>query len=194
MNLPVEVTERFEKCIQTAIEAGELEPTAMSLATQKIGGGVSVRTVLMKSFDESGFVFYTNTGSRKGKQLACSPSAAISILWKSIAQQVLVEGDVEQVTDAEADEYFASRPRGSQIGAWASTQSEVLDSRATLERRVSEFEAKFADRDVTRPPHWSGYRLKPVTIEFWYGVESRLHDRFRYALEGDIWERYRLYP
>lgn len=194
MSFPSEVIERFEDGLQAARDAMEPEPSAISLATSAKSGRLSVRTMLLKDFDETGFVFYTNTRSNKGLQLAECPQAALCIVWKSIFRQVLVEGRVETVTDAEADAYFASRPRGSQIGAWASLQSSVLDSRATLEQRVAEFEQKFAGEDVPRPPHWSGYRLIPDMIEFWYGKENRLHDRFRFTLENGEWVRQRLYP
>ena len=194
MNFPTEVSERFEQAMQAAKAAGEPEPTAMSLATALPTGNVSVRTMLLKDFDATGFVFYTNTLSNKGRQLAENPHAALCFIWKSIFQQVLVEGAVEPVTAAEADAYFASRPRGSQIGAWASLQSGQLDSRDTLEKRVAEYEQKFSGMDVPRPPHWSGYRVLPQMIEFWYGMESRLHDRFRFTLTNGEWVRNRLYP
>jgi pyridoxamine 5'-phosphate oxidase len=194
MNFPNEVLERFELALNAAKDAAEPEPSAMSLATVGVRGRVSVRTVLLKDFDATGFVFYTNTRSKKGRQLAINNQAALSILWKSTFCQVLIEGEVESVTDREADEYFASRPRGSQIGAWASLQSEELDSRATLEQRVAEYEQEFAGKEVPRPPHWSGYRLKPDNIEFWYGKESRLHDRFCFTLKDNKWQKQRLYP
>lgn len=194
MNFPDEVIERFERVMQEAEASNEREPTAMSLATVNDRGGVSVRTVLLKAFDARGFVFYTNTLSNKGRQLAHHQQAALCLLWKHIFKQVQVEGRVEPVTSQEADEYFASRPRGSQIGAWASLQSEPLDSRELLERRVLEFESKFASQEVPRPPHWSGYRVLPEMIEFWYGQESRLHDRFRFTLQNGAWQRQRLYP
>ena len=194
MNFPDEVLDRFKRGMRAAKEADEQEPSAMSLATVSVHGGVSVRTVLLKDFDARGFVFYTNTRSKKGRQLAQNQQVALCVLWKSIYQQVQVEGRVEAVTALEADAYFASRPRGSQIGAWASLQSEPLDSRETLERRVTEFERKFADQDVPRPPHWSGYRVLPHMIEFWYGQSSRLHDRFRFTLHDNAWQRQRLYP
>lgn len=194
MQFPAEVIERFEQAMQAAQDAGEPEPTAMSLATSSATGRVSVRTMLLKDLDDTGFVFYTNTLSHKGQQLEQHPQAALCFVWKSVFQQVLVEGRVEPVTDAEADTYFASRPRGSQIGAWASLQSETLDSRETLERRVAEYEQKFNKADVPRPPHWSGYRVLPEMIEFWYGMESRLHDRFRFTLQSGEWVRRRLYP
>jgi len=194
MNFPTEVIERFEDGLQAARDASEPEPSAFSLATSTLVGKLSVRTMLLKDFDETGFVFYTNTRSNKGHQLAENPHAALCIVWKSIFRQVLVEGKVEPVTDAEADAYFASRPRGSQVGAWASMQSEELDSRATLEQRVAKYEQKFAGADVPRPPHWSGYRVIPDMIEFWYGQESRLHDRFCFTLQDGEWTRKRLYP
>jgi len=194
MNFPDEVLERFEQAMQTAEAAGEPEPTAMSLATTDANGKVSVRTMLLKDFDPTGFVFYTNTRSKKGQQLSQCPQAALCMVWKSVFRQVLVEGRVEPVTDNEADEYFASRPRGSQVGAWASLQSEPLDSRELLEQRVADFEQKFTGQDVPRPTHWSGYRLVPDMIEFWYGKESRLHDRFRFTLKDGQWSRQRLFP
>jgi pyridoxamine 5'-phosphate oxidase len=194
MSFPTEIIERFEEGLQAARDALEPEPTAISLATSSAAGKLSVRTMLLKDFDETGFVFYTNTRSNKGHQLTENPQAALCMVWKSVFRQVLVEGHVETVTDAEADSYFASRPRGSQVGAWASMQSEALDSRTTLEQRVTEYEQKFDGKDVPRPPHWSGYRVIPDMIEFWYGKESRLHDRFRFTLQNGEWERQRLYP
>jgi len=194
MNIPSEVISRFETAMQAAQVAREPEPYAMSLATSDSSGRVSVRTMLLKDFDAKGFVFYTSKQSNKGRQLAENPQAALTILWKAIFRQVLVEGTVEPVTDEEAEAYFASRPRDSQIGAWASAQSEALDSREELEQRVKEFTVKFMDGDVPRPPHWSGYRLVPDMIEFWYGKESRLHDRFRFTLVDGEWQKQRLYP
>lgn len=194
MNFPNEILERFETAMHAAESAGEPEPSAMSLATGNAQGRVSVRTMLLKDFDERGFVFYTNLNSNKGQQLTQNPQVGLCMVWKSIFQQVLVEGRVEAVTDQEADEYFASRPRGSQVGAWASLQSEALESREMLEQRVADFEQKFDGQDVPRPPHWSGYRVVPDMIEFWYGKESRLHDRFRFTLQGGGWQRRRLYP
>ena len=194
VNIPGEVISRFETAMQAAQVAREPELSAMSLATSDSSGRVSVRTVLLKDFDAKGFVFYTNKQSNKGRQLAQNPQAALTILWKAIFRQVLVEGTVESVTDEEADAYFASRPRGSQIATWASVQSDALDSRELLEQRVKEYTAKFMDGDVPRPPHWSGYRLVPDMIEFWYGKESRLHDRFRFTLIDDEWQKQRLYP
>lgn len=194
MNFPDEVLSRFEQVMRDAVEANEPESSAMSLATMSETGGVSVRTVLLKAFDERGFVFYTNTRSNKGRQLSKRPQAALCLLLKGIFQQVQVEGVVEPVTDQEADQYFSSRPRGSQIGAWASLQSEPLDSRETLEKRVLEFEEKFSGQEVPRPLHWSGYRLLPDMIEFWYGKEDRLHDRYRFTLNNGEWHKQCLFP
>ena len=194
VNIPSEVISRFETAMQAAQVAREPELSAMSLATSDSSGRVSVRTILLKEFDAKGFVFYTNKQSNKGRQLAQNPQAALTILWKAIFRQVLVEGTVESVTDEEADAYFASRPRGSQIATWASVQSDALDNRELLEQRVKEYTAKFMDGDVPRPPHWSGYRLVPDMIEFWYGKESRLHDRFRFTLVDGEWQKQRLYP
>ncbi|MGD8383803.1 MAG: pyridoxamine 5'-phosphate oxidase [Lysobacterales bacterium] len=194
MTLPTEVLERFDEGIQAAVAAGEPEPTSMALATVAADGKASVRTVLLKDIDGDGMVFYTNTHSIKGRQLAQHPQAALCVLWKSVFRQVLIEGVTHLVPNEEADAYFASRPRGSQIGAWASLQSEALASRELLEQRVAEFERKFAGKTVPRPPHWSGYRLVPDMVEFWYGREDRLHDRFRFTLTGGDWTRQRLYP
>ena len=192
--LSEEIRERFSKAMDAAVAAGEPEPTAMVLGTSDREGNISTRAVLLKSIDERGFVFYTNTLSHKGQQLQILPRAAITFFWKATVNQVHASGSIERVSDAEADAYFASRDRGSQVGAWASRQSKVLESREVLEQRVREFEEKFAGRDVPRPPHWSGYRLLPETVEFWHGREFRLHDRFRYTQQDDAWTVDRLYP
>ena len=192
--LSEEIRQRFDEAVEAASAAGELEPTAMILGTSDQEGHILTRTVLLKNLDGRGFVFYTNTLSTKGRQLDGLPRASITFYWKSTACQVHAAGPVERVTDEEADEYFASRDRGSQVGAWASRQSRVLENRAVLEQRVREFEEKFAGIDVPRPPHWSGYRLLPETIEFWHGREHRLHDRFRYTQQDGAWILDRLYP
>jgi len=194
MILPDEALQRFDECMKAAIDAGEIEPTAMSLATLNGEGGVSARMVLLKGWDERGFVFYTNTLSQKGQQLAAHPRTALTFHWKRIERQVRVEGKVEPVPTEEADAYFATRDRGSQLGAWASRQSQPLKSRAHLLKRVLEVEARHLGRPVPRPPHWSGYRVLPDMIEFWYGKSSRLHDRFRFTAEAAGWRRQRLYP
>lgn len=194
MNLPEEALTRFRECLDGAVEAGEIEPTAMTLATVDDRAGVAARMVLLKEYDERGFVFYTNLLSSKGRQLARDPRAALIMYWKATAQQVRVEGRVEPLPDSEADAYFATRDRGSQLGAWASKQSAPLKSRAHLLKRVLDYEVRYIGRPVPRPPYWSGYRLRPEVIEFWYGRASRLHDRFRFAVEDGAWTKARLYP
>ena len=173
---------------------GEANAHAMTLATTALDGRPSARVVLLKGIDHRGFVFYTNLESRKAAELFANPNAALCFLWKSLNRQVRAEGTVQQVDDAEADEYFASRPRDSQIGAWASDQSQPLASRAELERRVDEYSGRFAEGAVPRPPHWSGFRLVPQRMEFWQERPYRLHDRFRFIREGDGWRRERLFP
>lgn len=192
--LSEEIRQRFERVMDAAVAAGEPEPTAMILGTADKEGNISTRAVLLKALDERGFVFYTNTLSNKGMQLQVHPRASVTFFWKATACQVHASGGIERVTDAEADAYFASRDRGSQVGAWASRQSKVLESRAVLEQRVREFEEKFKGREVPRPPHWSGYRLLPEMVEFWHGREFRLHDRFRYTLIDEAWSLERLFP
>lgn len=199
MSVSQEILDRFTAAMDSARAAGELEPTAMVLATSDGHGLVTSRTVLLKSLDTRGFVFYTNKRSRKGQQLNASPRAAATFLWKTIQCQVQLAGSVAQVSDAEADQYFSTRDRGSQIGAWASLQSQPLDSRETLEKKVRELEASYQDRTVPRPPHWSGFRIHPEMVEFWHGQTFRLHDRFRYtrAESGraeSAWVLERLYP
>ena len=172
------------------------DPNAMALATVDPAGMPDVRMVLMKGYDEQGFVFYTNTGSAKGTQLLASRKAAIVFHWKSLHRQVRVRGPIEQVSDAEADAYFQSRPRDSRIGAWASQQSRPLESRFALEKAVAVNAAKYAVGTVPRPPHWTGFRIMPVAIEFWHDRPFRLHDRITFSRaepNGD-WTRHRLYP
>lgn len=171
------------------------DPNAMSVATVGEGGMPSVRILLLKGYDDKGFCFFTNTHSRKGKQLAEESKTALCFHWKSIRRQVRIEGLAQPVNEKEADEYFSSRPRGSQVGAWASLQSSPLDNRATLEARVREFETKFEKQTVPRPPHWSGYRVVPSLIEFWQDMPFRLHDRviFTRAASG-AWQHERWYP
>jgi pyridoxamine 5'-phosphate oxidase len=173
---------------------GEPNAHAMTLATTTPDGRPSARVVLLKGLDERGFVFYTNLESRKSKELFANPHAALCFLWKSLNRQVRVEGIVELVGDEEADGYFASRPRDSQIGAWASDQSRPLASRAELERRVDEFSRRFNEGEVPRPPSWSGFRAVPQRVEFWQERPFRLHDRIRFIREGDGWRRERLFP
>jgi pyridoxamine 5'-phosphate oxidase len=194
MVLPTEAVDRFGECLEAAVRADELEPTAMCLSTLGEDGGVSSRMVLLKDWDESGFVFYTNLESNKGRQLAANPAAALVFHWKTLEQQVRVEGRAEPVSAAEADAYFDSRPRGSQLGAWASEQSRPMAGRAELLKRVASIEARYLARSVPRPPHWSGFRVVPSMIEFWYGRTSRLHDRYRFTLVDGAWTKERLFP
>ena len=172
------------------------DPNAMSVATVDTQGMPNVRVVLLKGVSDEGFVFYTNLESAKGQELGMTAKAALCFHWKSLHRQVRVRGDVEQVSDAEADAYYASRARGSQIGAWASQQSTPLSDRETLEARVAEFEEKFANQDVPRPSHWSGWLIKPQEIEFWQDGDFRLHDRIVYRRPDDVsdWQTVRLFP
>lgn len=186
----------FSALLEEAKAGIDPEPTAMTLATADGDGRPAARTVLLKGFDAGGFVFYTNFNSRKGRQLAGNPQAALLFHWKHIRDgvQVKIEGTVEPVSAAEADAYFASRPRGSQIGAWASLQSEPLASRELFEQRIAETEARYEGMDVPRPPHWSGFRVVPERIEFWYGARFRLHERECYTRDGEVWSVTALYP
>jgi pyridoxamine 5'-phosphate oxidase len=188
---------RFAELLARAKATDLHEPTAMALGTADAEGRPSVRMVLLKEVDERGFVFYTNLESRKAGDLLANPRAALCFHWQPLEIQVRVEGRVEPVSAEEADAYYASRARGSRIGAWASRQSTQLDSYETLERRVAEFEAKFADGEVPRPPFWSGFRVVPDRIEFWFGRPSRLHERELYLrADGDPprWTKELLYP
>jgi len=194
LSLSQEIIEEFNKAFKKARVSGEPEPTALVLATSDGKGLVTSRTVLLKALDENGFVFFTNTLSMKGKQLAACPRAAATFLWKASGCQVQLVGSVKQVSDEEADAYFATRDRGSQIGAWASRQSDPLDSRETLVQRANHLERKYEGTDVPRPPHWTGYVLSPESVEFWTQREFRLHDRFLYTLEGGTWKKQRLNP
>lgn len=167
---------------------GVEDATAMILATATPDGRPSARTVLLKHVDEEGFVFYSNGNSRKGRQLAANPRAALTFHWAPLQRQVLIEGAVQPVSEAESDAYFATRPRLSQIGAWASRQSEELESRAAFDAQVEAVEARFEGQTITRPPHWGGYRVRPDMIEFWQAREGRLHDRERaYRAESGQW-------
>lgn len=192
--LSQEIIDRFNQALHAARVVGEPEPTAMVLATSDGHGLVTSRTVLLKALDAEGFVFFTHTNSRKGQQMNACPRAAATFLWKSTETQVQLVGRIYQVRDEEADAYFATRDRGSQLGAWASMQSQVLDSRETLEQRVKDFERKYEGQEVPRPAHWTGYRLRPESVEFWQGRKFRLHDRFRYTPEAGQWVARRLYP
>jgi pyridoxamine 5'-phosphate oxidase len=186
---------RFAHWLKAAQDAGLPEPTAMTLATASAAGVPSARMVLLKDFDERGFVFYTNMESDKGRDLAENPRAALVFYWAPLERQVRATGDVAQVTAAESDAYFASRSRAARLGAWASRQSSVIPSRAALEARLAEYEALYPGDTIPRPPYWGGYRVAPRTIEFWQGRPGRLHDRLRYSARGDgQWVIERLSP
>ena len=187
----------FATLFAEARAAGEPDPTAMTVATAGLDARPSARIVLLKAHDERGFVFYTHLDGRKGRELQANPHAALLFHWPRVRDgvQVRIEGPVEIVNDEEADAYFASRPRGSQLGAWASKQSETLESREQFEGRVAQAEQEFEGREVPRPSRWSGLRVRPATIEFWYGAQFRLHERWLY--DGDMagdWSKRMLFP
>jgi len=170
------------------------DPNAMALATTTVAGAPSVRMVLLKGFDDAGFVFYTNAESRKGQELAANPQAALLFHWKSLRRQIRVEGAVTPVSEAESDQYFTSRARLSRLGAWASAQSRVMASRPEFLLKIAAVTAKYVGRDVPRPEYWSGWRVRPDAIEFWQDMPFRLHDRVRYQRSGESWTHDRLYP
>jgi len=184
----------FERRLAAAAPSEHESGTAMSLATVDESGRPAVRIVLLKAVGPRGFSFFTNYGSRKARELESSTQAALCFFWPSIYQQVRVEGSVERLPEGESDAYFASRPRGSQAGAWASRQSEPLADRQELVDRLADVEARFADREIPRPPFWGGFLLRPQSIEFWVGEESRLHQRRRYERHGDHWHSEGLFP
>lgn len=192
--LTQEIITEFNKAFKAARVAGEPEPTAMVLATSNGAGMVSSRTVLLKALDEDGFVFFTNTRSRKGQQLRQCMRAAATFLWKASGVQVQLIGEVDQVSDEAADAYFATRDRGSQVGAWASQQSQPLESREALLAQVKEIEKQYEGQEVPRPPHWTGFVIKPESVEFWTQREFRLHDRFLYTQSDGQWACQRLNP
>ena len=186
----------FSELLEQAKQSIDPEPTAMTVATVGRDGRPAARTVLLKGFDERGFVFYTNFNSRKGRQLAANPQAALLFHWRHLREgvQVKIEGTVEPVSAEEADAYFASRPRGSQIGAWASLQSQPLASREQFDVRYADYEKQYEGVPVPRPPHWSGFRVVPERIEFWYGAQFRLHERQCYERSNGVWSQVMLYP
>lgn len=194
MALSGEIIKEFNKAYKKARVSGEPEPTAMVLATSDGKGLVTSRTVLLKALDEDGFVFFTNTQSLKGRQMLECPRASATFLWKASGCQVQLVGTVQQVSDEAADAYFSTRDRGSQIGAWASDQSQPLDSRETLLQRVKELGQQYEGIEVPRPPHWTGFVLSPETVEFWTQREFRLHDRFLWSRQDGQWTKQRLNP
>lgn len=191
-----EILDTFAQLLHEAGQAGEPEPTAMNLATVDAAGRVSSRIVLLKGADERGFRFYTNYESDKGSQLEAHPQVALCFHWKQLrnAVQVRVEGVARKVQPEESDAYFATRARESQLGAWASLQSQTLPDRETFDQRYARYEHEFEGRDVPRPPHWGGYVVEPDMVEFWYGAEYRLHERVRWSRHGQTWTSRLLYP
>lgn len=190
----VDPYQRFEAWFEEARESEVSDPNAMTLATADSRGRPSARMVLLKGFDETGFVFYTNLQSRKGEELTENPHVALLFHWKSLRRQIRIEGPAAPVSDQEADDYFASRPRGSRIGAWASEQSRPMEGMFVLERRVAEYTAKFGLGEIERPPHWSGFRVAPERMEFWREGRFRLHEREVFIREGASWRTERLFP
>jgi pyridoxamine 5'-phosphate oxidase len=186
---------QFRAWYEHAIAAGVVQPEAMTLATATPDGRPSARVVLLRGFDERGFVFFTNYDSRKGRELAANPWAALVFYWPKVDRQVRIEGEVAKTTPEQSDAYFRGRPRASRLGAWASEQSRVIAGRAELERRLAEVAAQHPKEDVPRPPHWGGYRVVPAVIEFWQDRANRLHDRLRYTRQADGgWRLQRLSP
>jgi pyridoxamine 5'-phosphate oxidase len=185
---------RFRELLDRARQVESADPTAMALATADAEGRPAARMVLLKGVDERGFVFYTNYGSRKASDLSRNPRAALCVFWPVLQTQVRVEGGTEQLSEAESDAYFATRPLGHRLAAWASRQSAPLTDRRELLDRYREVEQRFGDGSIPRPPFWGGLRVRPETIEFWHGFENRLHDRLLYRREGPAWSTVRLNP
>jgi pyridoxamine 5'-phosphate oxidase len=192
--VPTDPVERFQEWFREAERAGVEVPEAMTLATASANGAPSVRMVLLKDVDDDGFVFYSGYVSRKAAELAENPRAALVLYWRPLGKQVRIEGPVERVSETDSAEYFATRPRGSQLAAWASHQSQPLESREELERRYAELEREYAGREVPRPPHWGGFRLRPDAIEFWKHREDRLHERLCYTRAREGWTAELLSP
>ena len=193
-NSPSEPWELFSSWFEIAREAKILEPNAMILSTVMQDGQPTSRVVLLKDFDQSGLVFFTNYLSQKGDQLAQNPRASTLFWWEPLQRQIRIEGEVVKIDEEDSDAYFQSRPYGSRLGAWVSEQSQKIVGRTVLEKRQIEFEKKFADGNVPRPDHWGGYRLAPNKFEFWQGRSNRLHDRLLYQMKQDSWTRVRLAP
>ncbi len=194
-DLDIDPFKQFEKWFQQATEAELAEPNAMSLATASAKGEPSIRTVLLKYFDEQGFVFFTNYESRKAQQIEENPHVALLFLWLPLERQIKMQGTAAKISTAESFSYFTNRPRGSQLGAWCSAQSSVISSRKLLEMKFEELKYKFEHGEIPLPSFWGGYRVKPTQFEFWQGRPNRLHDRFSYTLINDkTWEITRLSP
>jgi pyridoxamine 5'-phosphate oxidase len=189
-----EIVALFDEWMREAVAKEPSNSNAMSLATATHGGIPSVRIVLLKEHDVRGFVFYTNLTSRKGRELADNPNASLCFHWKSLDKQIRIDGVIERVNDDQADAYFASRPRVSRIGAWASKQSQPMEGRFEFEGRIAKYTAKFGVGEVPRPDFWSGFRLIPNRVEFWHEHAFRLHDRNVYVVEGNEWQLEKLYP
>ena len=185
---------QFQQWFEQAVKAELPEPNAMALATATPDGRPSVRMVLLKGFDERGFVFYTNYEGRKSVELAANPQAAVLFFWVELERQVRIEGTVEKTSKQESDEYFKTRPLESRLSAWASRQSSIIPSRSFLEQKMSDLEHRYANREVPLPPFWGGFRIQPQVFEFWQGRENRLHDRVRYMLQGGVWHIERVSP
>lgn len=187
--------DQFARWWDDAIRSEIDEVNAMTLATATLGGLPSARIVLLKGFDERGFIFFTNYQSHKGREMEQNPRASLVFFWKELERQVRIEGMVERIPEKESEDYFQSRPEGSRIGAWASPQSSVIDNREVIESNVKELEKKFSDGVIPRPEHWGGYVVRPANIEFWQGRSSRLHDRVKYVHQlGNKWQMLRLAP
>lgn len=186
--------ELFDEWLEDAKKSEPNDPNAVALSTVDTDGMPNVRMVLLKDYDSKGFVFYTNYESTKGREILATMKAAMCFHWKTLQRQVRIRGTVEKVSDAEADAYYASRSRGSRIGAWASRQSSPLESRFALEKAVAEYTAKYAIGNIPRPPYWSGFRIVPVSIEFWHDRAFRLHDRVLFTPAANGWSKTRLYP
>lgn len=185
---------QFQQWFEAAMKAELPEPNAMTLATITPEGMPAARIVLLKDFDDRGFVLFTNYDSAKGQELSQNPNAALVFLWAELERQVRIQGQVERISAEESDGYFYSRPHSSRLGAWASNQSEVIPNREVLDRQLEDLKVAYDGKEVPRPPHWGGFRIKPHTIEFWQGRTSRLHDRLRYRLSNGVWVVDRLSP